>query len=233
LPRDFRNGQYKFVSTPGGTGLARHDDLVRVTRHGIEGTSMPAFKLLPDAEHDLLATAVTHLSLRGRSEIAALRALLAGDESDSDNDITAAISAGLKTALRRQVDVERQAVPAEVPDLARSELEESVVRGLRLFTDPAGAGCAGCHVDFGRKSAYRYDVWGAAVRPNDLTAGVYKGGRRPEDVFWRIRCGVNPAGMPAAALLSDDDVRDLVRFVRALPDKQALPADVRATVYGD
>ena len=41
------------------------------------------------------------------------------------------------------------------------------------------------------------DDWGNPLRPANLNRGVYKGGRRPIDIFWRIAKGINGAQMPA------------------------------------
>ena len=41
------------------------------------------------------------------------------------------------------------------------------------------------------------DDWGNPLRPNNLNRGVYKGGRRPIDLYWRIAKGINGAKMPA------------------------------------
>ncbi len=70
------------------------------------------------------------------------------------------------------------------------------------------------------------------VRPMNLTTGVYRGGRRPIDLYWRIKGGIVPSGMADAASLPDKDVWDLVRFVQALPYPAMLPDDVRDKVYG-
>ena len=40
------------------------------------------------------------------------------------------------------------------------------------------------------------DDWGNSVRPANLNRGVYKGGRRPIDIFWRVAKGINGAQMP-------------------------------------
>ena len=107
----------------------------------------------------------------------------------------------------------------------------SVRRGYELFTAPGQTACVTCHEDFGRKKTFRYDVWGTVVRPADLTAGTYKGGNRPEDLASRIRFGIPPSGMPAHGAMTDAQVADLVRFVRALPYPRELPPDVRSKVY--
>ena len=41
------------------------------------------------------------------------------------------------------------------------------------------------------------DDWGNPLRPANLNRGIYKGGRRPIDIYWRIAKGINGAKMPA------------------------------------
>ena len=38
---------------------------------------------------------------------------------------------------------------------------------------------------------------GQSSAPANLNRGVYKGGRRPIDIYWRISKGINGAKMPA------------------------------------
>ena len=63
------------------------------------------------------------------------------------------------------------------------------------------------------------DDWGNPLRPANLNRGVYKGGRRPIDIYWRIAKGINGAQMPAhyPSPLNEAKVWDLVNFVLALP----------------
>src|SRR5262249_7686320 len=93
-----------------------------------------------------------------------------------------------------------------------------------------------CHLDYGRQVPFRYDAWGTLVRPANLTTGVYRGGRRPIDLYWRIKLGIPPSQMPSADLKRDeakgtDENWDLVNFVPALPYPQMLPEDVRKRIY--
>jgi mono/diheme cytochrome c family protein len=67
------------------------------------------------------------------------------------------------------------------------------------------------------------DDWGQPLRPNNLNRGVYKGGRRPIDIYWRIAKGINGAKMPAHfPTLEPERIWDLVNFVLALPYEPAL-----------
>ncbi len=57
------------------------------------------------------------------------------------------------------------------------------------------------------------------IRPRNLREGIYRGGRRPIDIFWRIHNGIDGTPMPAAnkSALSDNDIWDLVNYVFSLP----------------
>jgi mono/diheme cytochrome c family protein len=61
------------------------------------------------------------------------------------------------------------------------------------------------------------DEWGNPHRPADLARGLYKGGRRPIDLYWRIAKGINGTKMLGhSSLLPDDQIWDMVNFVVAL-----------------
>lgn len=66
------------------------------------------------------------------------------------------------------------------------------------------------------------DEWSQPLRPANLNRGIYKGGRRPIDIFWRINKGINGAKMPAHQLLTPEETWDLVNFVLALPREPQL-----------
>ena len=71
-------------------------------------------------------------------------------------------------------------------------------------------------------------VQGGPPAPDPTHIG--RGGRRPEDLYWRIRGGIHPSGMPAVTL-TEAQVWDLVHFVDALPYPRVLPEGVREKVY--
>lgn len=55
------------------------------------------------------------------------------------------------------------------------------------------------------------------IRPRNLRLGVYRGGRRPIDLYARIRNGIAGTPMPGNGKLSDEEVWALVEFVRSIP----------------
>jgi mono/diheme cytochrome c family protein len=62
------------------------------------------------------------------------------------------------------------------------------------------------------------DKWNHPLRPANLNKGVYKGGRRPIDIYWRVADGITGTPMPGhASVLKPDKLWDVVNFVLALP----------------
>ena len=246
-PRDYRLGKFKFTSSTEVQGVrkARRADLLRTLKQGVEGTSMPSFGLL-DEEKDLqpLISYVIHLSLRGQVERDVILAVL-GPDADTDTDVGELAKSRLKLLWRQWKQTDKKAidtgtvpsyagVPAgQLSDGEKKELSASVRRGFVLFTT-GSAQCRSCHNDFGRANDYKYDDWGTVVRPANLTAGIYRGGRRPLDLYYRIHSGINGAQMPAFinSPLSSEQVWDVVNFLEAIPYRNMLPPDVREQVYG-
>jgi mono/diheme cytochrome c family protein len=246
-PRDYRLGKFKFTSSAEvqGARKARRDDLLRTLKQGVEGTSMPSFALL-DEEKELqpLISYVMHLSLRGEVERDILLAALR-NELEKDADIGDLARQRLELRWKQWKNTDKKSIkvgnapsyagtPAgQLSDAEKKDLSASIRRGFDLFTTGA-AQCRSCHNDFGRANDFKYDDWGTIVRPANLTAGIYRGGRRPLDLFYRIHSGVNGAQMPAfnGSPLSPEQIWDIVNFLEAMPYKNMLPPEVRAQVYG-
>lgn len=113
----------------------------------------------------------------------------------------------------RENSVRRRARDLAVP--ANLESSRRVENGFRLY----GEMCAVCHTPPGRK-------------PSELTAGLNPPApaldeeeaehMSPEAIFWVIRNGIRFTGMPAwAPTHSDEEIWDIVAFVRRLPEMTA------------
>lgn len=244
-PRDYRQGLFKFISTAVSVSdrKPRRTDLRRTLERGIEGTSMPSFGLLPEEEKEALISYVIHLSLRGEVERYTIETIVDGTlEGTVAEQVEDLLNILLQAWVQsNEKGIEPSAYPYKEKD--SPQLQASVRRGFQLFTDPRGAAsCINCHLDFGRQAPFRYDQWGTLVRPANLTAGVYRGGHRPIDLYWRIRGGIVPSQMPRADFddkaanqeqwHNADPYWDLVNFVQALPYPQMLPEDIRDAIYG-
>jgi mono/diheme cytochrome c family protein len=231
-PRDFRSAKFKYVST--STGTPTRDDLVAMVKVGIAGNSMPGFAMLPPEQLDAVVGYTLYLTLRGKVELELLSAVM-GEEGLTEPTEEFAKAALVRT-VARFAEAEAKVVRPTVPPLeakdgdADAEYDARVRNGFASF---AKAGCASCHKDYGRETHYLYDEWGIAVRPSNLSAGVYRAGGESLDLFHRVRCGIPPSGMPAvdAKTLGDGEVWDLVLFLKALPVPRHLPADVRGRIY--
>lgn len=231
-PRDFRQGIFKFTSTKQDRGVRkpRRDDLLRILRQGIDTTAMPAFNLLTEEQLDQLTSYVIHLSIRGQVEFELLRGMLLTKES---KDISYELKKGLAliTVLQWR-DAQRPAnliVPKTAPPQPGTpEFVEAVRRGYRLFLTKdekeakSGSGnCYACHQNFGRETTYSFDSWGTLTKRANLTTGLFRGGRRPIDLYWRIYGGINGSGMIDSPSLAEgskgDQIWDLVSFLQVLP----------------
>lgn len=221
-PRDYRQGVFKFTSSGQDEGVRkpRREDLVRTVREGIEGTSMPSFRLLSDEDVDAVVSYVIHLSMRGETEFQIMRAIF---KQELDSSIAEGIGAYLGLVTNNWQAAQGAAIrPEEYPNYKTDdERRQAILHGQELFTKPGEAGCIACHADFGRQAAYKYDVWGTVTRPADVTAGIYRGGRRPIDLFYRVHSGINGTGMTAfGKVLKSKDIWDLVSFLEVLPYPQ-------------
>lgn len=243
-PRDFRQNLFKFQSvdqTGGGPPMPpRRDDLRRTLLVGIEGTAMPAFNLLPKNDIEALISYVIHLSIRGRVEYDTMKnafeydsktnTILKFDDSDGElaDTMTGLFNAIVKNWEKAQTKpIQPKPYPFDENNL--EEMKASVQRGYKLFNgiedkkdapEAKAVNCVSCHKNFGRESLYRWDAWGTLVKPNNLTNGIYRGGRRPNDLYYRIHSGINGSGMVPFGDLEKKNERilwDLVNFVKVLP----------------
>ena len=109
-------------------------------------------------------------------------------------------------------------------------------RGRKLFTSDT-AKCSQCHGMAGKGNGPQtedyqlipgstkkfskpglFDLWDHPIQPRDLTSGIYRGGRRPLDIYRRIYSGIKGTPMPPfGAALKDEEIRDLVNYAMSLP----------------
>jgi mono/diheme cytochrome c family protein len=248
-PRDYRPGKFKFTSTSGGNARKpTRADLIRTLKQGVEGTSMPSFGLLPDQDLNKLVSYVMHLSIRGQIEFDKMREIFASDPPTKDVAVVSEGIGGTDGAIadlaKSWQDAQTQLIKVEDYPYKPDELEASIIRGHKLFLGQGvgAASCISCHTDYGRQSTYKYDEWGTIVRPRDVTQAIYRGGRRPVDLYYRIYGGINGTPMPAFVTpgqKSDDEwarngwdkVWDMVNFIQALPYPGMLPKEVRDQIY--
>ncbi len=217
-PRDYREGVYKFTSTPYGYRPVRQD-LIRTIRRGAKGTSMPAFPWLSDEDLEAVVDYVIYLSLRGSVE-----AYVAEVSEDYDED-EAIDTTEFTDALETEVERWQQAEASIVRPISAepADDEQSVELGRRLFIKSS---CYQCHgVDAEGQTEWlspdfiaaqeaappesriqiNYDKWGQPAPAANITARMLHGGRRPIDIYRRIYTGINGTPMPAFGEVFQDD----------------------------
>jgi mono/diheme cytochrome c family protein len=141
-------------------------------------------------------------------------------------------------------------VTAALPRDARRDRDKSLARGRDLFLGDV-ASCFKCHGKTGRGDGQTndFDDWAKEIepanadavaayrragalpprniRPRNFRQGVFRGGREPEDLYRRIRNGIDGTPMPEALFkehaapanskgLSAEDIWCLVDYVRSL-----------------
>ncbi len=106
--------------------------------------------------------------------------------------------------VRRASRVDKRAVPAST--------EASIAEGDKLF----GTDCSECHGNSGRKPT---DA-GRWMYPRAADLGAVEVQQYSDaELFWIVKNGIRLSGMPAFGRVeSDEQIWDLVHFVRTLPD---------------
>jgi mono/diheme cytochrome c family protein len=241
MPRDFRQGQFKYVTAfpppglpkkgLGPNGKARRSDLAYTVRKGIDGTIMPSFATLPEQDVQDVVSYVIHLSVRGETEFGSMAKMIKPSDNDplfTGGEIDWLVMMNGLEVLSNWGVASKAVIPVPAdPSTNESERLKSAVRGFKLYNSPE-FGCNSCHSNYGRAQQLKWDAWGTIVQPRNLTLGVYRGGRRGEDLYARLYGGIYPSGMTAfhdkvttAPSGTPDKLWDITHFLQALGD----PAD--------
>jgi mono/diheme cytochrome c family protein len=129
-----------------------------------------------------------------------------------------------------------------VPASGRTESSpESIARGREIFLS-ATAKCASCHGEAGKGDGPQtlavqpdqngkprdvpglFDNWEHPIQPRNLTTGIYRGGRRPVDIYRRIFAGIKGTPMTGfGTALSNEQIWDLVNYVLSIPFEERAP----------
>jgi mono/diheme cytochrome c family protein len=246
-PRDYRQGVFKFTST-GPSMKPTRADLKRTIVEGLMGTAMPSFRLLPERDIEALVEYVKYLSMRGQTEIELNVMADQEEELPADHAALAAVVAGVAeqwSAAEDAVVVPAQEnLPPFDPSLDKAAWQASVDRGRQLFRDGKTANCIKCHGPNGLGDGGGedlYDDWNKQkpkepnahwslppqeLKPRNLRLGIYRGGRRPIDIYRRIFSGIKGTPMPAAGnVLKEPQIWDVVNYVLQLPyEEKSEPA---------
>ncbi len=110
------------------------------------------------------------------------------------------------------------AKPAASPRLEASPAVDELAIGRTLYTD----NCAACHKESG--TGGKMEIEGKSINPDDLTSAKIKA-FSDDKITGYIYKGVEDEGMPAFKdKLSEAEIREVVRYVRAGIQKLPVPA---------
>ncbi len=215
VPRNFQKAKFKFRSSESGQ-LPFEEDLLRTVECGLPGSSMPGFPLLPQQQRKDVVAYVLDVAVFGRAKV--LAEAQAQDEGLTREQLVAKMpELAEKTRASQLGGRKKVIVPPAVP--ATPELIE---RGRQLYAKQ----CASCHGDTGRgdgTSAFALRDWSdAEIRPRDFTTGVFRAGSTAQDLFLRMRTGLNGTPMPASNE-NDETVWSIVHYILSLKTPGTIP----------
>lgn len=235
-PRDYRNGVFKFTSTPRGS-KPRREDLRRILKYGAKGTSMPAFRFLSEEEAEAVIDYVQVLASRGELEINLIRE--ATDElsetDDFDPETVAGFVADIAKSWERAESETVLPLTVNPPPTA-----ETVADGAKAFAELSCVKCHSRDAAGSRSADVGVDIWGRTAYPANLAMGMLHGGRRPIDIYRRIYSGINGTPMPSSkdpntAIDETPEQRSnriwhLVHFVTKVIESSGVPAAEQAVI---
>ncbi|MDF1666063.1 MAG: c-type cytochrome, partial [Planctomycetota bacterium] len=219
-PRNFNTGVFKFTSSVQGT-LPTHEDLMKTVTEGLPGSSMPSFRLLPEAERKNVVEFILHLT-RNVRYFKVLNAIVTDAiiSADEEDPFTKEV---LKEALDDDADILIvQEAKAMFPQTVEPELDsDSLVAGRLTFLKS----CKSCHGEAGQGQTMRdpdgkvqLDDFKEPSRPRDLTTGIFRHGTDSRSIWYRIKRGLDGAIMPTTGSASSDDAWHTAHYVQLLFD---------------
>jgi mono/diheme cytochrome c family protein len=235
-PRDYRNGVFKFTSTPRGS-KPRREDLRRILKYGAKGTSMPAFRFLSDEETEAVIDYVQVLASRGQLEIDLIRE--ATDELIEEDDFDPETVAEFVQAISDSWDrAESELVRPVTVNPPRTP--ETIHAGAVAFAELSCVKCHGPNARGSKSADVGQDIWGRTAYPANLAMGMLHGGRRPVDIYRRIYSGINGTPMPSSkdpntAIGETPEQRSeriwhLVHFITAVIENNEVPDDAQQAI---
>jgi mono/diheme cytochrome c family protein len=235
-PRDYRNGVFKFTSTPRGS-KPRREDLRRILKYGAKGTSMPAFRFLSDEDTEAVIDYVQVLASRGQLEIDLIRE--ATDELSEDDDFDPETVAEFVQAISDSWDrAESELVRPITVNPPRTP--ESIHAGAVAFAELYCVKCHGPNARGSKSADVGQDIWGRTAYPANLAMGMLHGGRRPVDIYRRIYSGINGTPMPSSKDPNtaigetpeqrSDRIWNLVHFITAVIEENEVPDDAQQAI---
>ena len=168
-PRDFRAGIFKWKSTERAAKPTR-TDLLTMLNHGVPGTGMPSFALVPQEDRETLVDYVIYLSIRGEverkllslcvyelgydddSELSESERLKFGADADADDPVVSTVI----DVTQDWADADDRIVRVVPPVRPIGGIAAATERGREIFHSQI-ANCVGCHGPQGNGQAVTLD----------------------------------------------------------------------------
>lgn len=202
-PRDFGRGKFRITSGRSGD-LPTEQDLFRIVTDGMPGSAMPSWELLPETDRWALVKYV--------------KTLVRFHDEDEEQWVNL-------------YDLRGEPKPVDIGN-PPAPTAERIAHGKIVYQKGE---CWKCHGPQGHgdgpSAGEQRDENGYPLPPRDFSEGVFKGGRRPEDLFRRVSFGIGP--MPAhEGTLTADERWDVVYYVLSLvkPEAQRMAEQKRKTI---
>ncbi len=205
-PRDFIRDKFRLVST---TNMqATDEDLFTTITRGMPGSAMPPWEHLNAEDRWALVYYVRYLSEFKTYE----------DSGEINEEMKAkGIPWQMKEKMiNKKIDDDKLIKVSSEPPIT----PEALKRGPELFI----ASCAGCHGAQGKGDGQQEqkDNLGYPVKPRDLTAGIFKGSSKSEDLYYRMIAGLPGSPMPSyVEALTQEQIWDLIHYVQTLTNPEA------------
>jgi mono/diheme cytochrome c family protein len=225
--RYFAYEKFKFTDTlnpaTNGGGTPTDDRLVAILKCGIPGSPMPEFgSKLGDDELRAVVGYVRDRFIRPEVVLQRIKKKLmedatkGGEDWDEKSDWSPAKQAQHRAKAIAEIQVGTR---VQADDWA-APTPEALARGKKAFET---LGCIKCHGSEGKgdgeqvKDPKFVNDNGTRAFPRDLTAGVYRGGGDPTDLYHRVYLGIPGTPMPANGVTAaKQDLLDVVQYVRQL-----------------
>jgi mono/diheme cytochrome c family protein len=134
--------------------------------------------------------------------------------------------------------IKKPTAPPENFAADHREHHQLINRGRELFHGKKLGACTQCHGDtgYGDGELGNFDIWNKwakgkkkevvkqylsegvlpprNIAPRNFRNGVFRGGRSPTQLYYRIKNGIQGSEMPGAATLTDEEIWCLVAYVR-------------------
>ena len=252
-PRNYQHGVFKWKATT-LEAHPRRADLYKIISDGAYTSAMPSFRRFSRAQIHGLVDMVRLLAIRGETE--RLLALAIHYENAMQVPLTPDLIIETYGDVWDNWDAAADKLITYDGDVPMPTAE-SIALSRKRFMDAETGNCFSCHGELGLgdgtaimvpdpndtdadddgeiDKVWMSDEWGEEITPRNLTTGIFRGGRRPIDIYRRITTGIRGTPMPAIPdILTEEDRWALVHYVLSLSERHdGVGLDSLRTMHGD